>query len=246
MRKNLIVPLVIILGVPAVAATALFNSKNDEGFRREAIEQRDDVCPPFNLFDEDGALIDPVNGINAGKPYSPKQTCGKCHDYDKITMGFHFQQGKDEMASEEALARCQWVSSPGNYGGTWCSPAPLYRHLAPKENSSARTIDMTSFSFITAGCGECHPGGGPAEYDRNGFRYDKQMIEKGYTSGGTNDLDGDYYQARWSETGVLEADCMICHQPDYNNETRKEQTEESKLQVGGNRCFRNGCSIRLD
>ena len=223
MRKNLIVPLVIILGVPAVAATALFNSKNDEGFRREAIEQRDDVCPPFNLFDEDGALIDPVNGINAGKPYSPKQTCGKCHDYDKITMGFHFQQGKDEMASEEALARYQWVSSPGNYGGTWCSPAPLYRHLAPKENSSARTIDMTSFSFITAGCGECHPGGGPAEYDRNGFRYDKQMIEKGYTSGGTNDLDGDYYQARWSETGVLEADCMICHQPDYNNETRKEQ-----------------------
>ena len=49
------------------------------------------------------------------------------------------------------------------------------------------------------------------------------MVEKGYESGGTNDLDGDYYQARWSETGVLEADCMICHQPGYDNDTRKQQ-----------------------
>ncbi len=57
------------------------------------------ICPPFNLYDEDGNLIDPVHGINAEKPYSPKQTCGKCHDYAKITEGFHFQQGKDEEAA---------------------------------------------------------------------------------------------------------------------------------------------------
>ncbi|MBN2594491.1 MAG: hypothetical protein JXA81_13365 [Sedimentisphaerales bacterium] len=43
------------------------------------------VCPPFMLFDEDGNVIEPVKGANADKPYSPKQTCGKCHDYDKIT-----------------------------------------------------------------------------------------------------------------------------------------------------------------
>jgi len=82
---------------------------------------------------------------------------------------------------------------------------------------------MTSFSFITAGCGECHPGGGSAEYDRNCNRYDQFMAEKGYTSGGDNNFDGDYYQARWSETGVLEADCMMCHQPEYNNAERKKQ-----------------------
>ena len=66
---------------------------------RELITQSG-VCPPFNLYDEDGNIIDPVNEINADKPYSPKQTCGKCHDYDKITQGFHFQQGKMKRLQE--------------------------------------------------------------------------------------------------------------------------------------------------
>jgi formate dehydrogenase gamma subunit len=86
-------------------------------------------------------------------------------------------------------------------------------------------MDMTSFSFITAGCGECHPGGGPIEYDRDGNRYDEFMRDEknGMVSGGENKFDGDYCRARWSETGVLEADCMIFHQPGYNNAERKRQ-----------------------
>ncbi|MBW6461312.1 MAG: hypothetical protein K0B08_12140 [Bacteroidales bacterium] len=107
------------------------------------------------------------------------------------------------MATGTYAERYQWVSHPGNYGGNWCSPAPLYRYLSQKENNSARLMDMTSFSFITAGCGDCHPGGGPAEFDRKGNRYDRFMVEMGYEPGGVNDFDGDYYQARWSETGVL-------------------------------------------
>ena len=61
------------------------------------------VCPPFNLYDEDGKLIDPVHNINANTPYSPKQTCGKCHDYNKITEGFHFQQGTGEHPTDAKL-----------------------------------------------------------------------------------------------------------------------------------------------
>lgn len=185
----------------------------------------DAVCPPFFLKDEAGNIIDPVNNINADKPYSPKETCGAagCHDYNKITKGYHFTQGAGEQPTPEQSERIQWASTPGNYGGNWCSPAPLYRYLSPKENDDPKTMDMTSFSFITAGCGNCHPGGGSAEYDRNGNRYDKFMVEKGYTAGGDNGFDGDYYQARWSETGVLETDCMICHQPDYNYSERKKQ-----------------------
>lgn len=184
------------------------------------------VCPPFHLYDEDGNLIDPVNVINADIPYSPRQTCGRCHDYDLITQGYHFQQGKDEVASGTYAERFQWVSHPGNYGGNWCSPAPLYRYLSPKENTSARTMDMTSFSFFTSACGGCHPGGGPGEFDRYGNRYDHFMAAMGYESGGVNDYDGDYYQARWSESGVLEADCMLCHQPGYSNNTRLNQLSQ--------------------
>jgi len=182
------------------------------------------VCPPFFLRDEAGNVIDPVKGDRADAPYSPRQTCGAsgCHDYDRITKGFHFQQGADEAVPAEMAERYAWVSHPGNYGGNWCSPAPLYRQLAPKKNASARTIDMTSFDFVTATCGNCHPGGGPMEFDRDGKRYDRWMADpaSGLVSGGDNGLDGDYYKARWSETGVLEADCLLCHQPEYDFKKR--------------------------
>ena len=185
------------------------------------------ACAPFYLLDEDGNRIDPVGGVNADKPYSPKQTCGKCHDYDKITRGYHFTQGRGEKPTADQAARCQWASTPGNYGGTWCSPAPLYRYLSPKHNRSARTMDMTSFTFITAGCGKCHPGGGSAEYDRSGKRYDRWMNDpaSGLKPGGDNNLDGDYYKARWSETGVLEADCLLCHLPGYDQKVRNKHVK---------------------
>ena len=187
-----------------------------------------DVCPPFLLRDEVGNVINPVTGENADEPYSPRQTCGGCHDYEKITQGSHFQQGADEQRPGLLGDRCQWVSTPGNYGGAWCSPAPLYPYLSPKRNADPHLIDMTSFGFITRGCGKCHPGGGPLEYDRQGRRYDQWMADpaSGFTPGGENNLDGDYYKARWSESGVLEADCLLCHLPEYDFAARNKQIGE--------------------
>ncbi len=183
------------------------------------------VCPPFYLRDEDGQIINPAKDENVGKPYSPKMTCGTCHDYEKITQGFHFTQGMGEAPTAEQTARCLWASTPGNFGGNWCSPAPLYRYLSPKTNESAVTMDLTAFTFFTSACGACHPGGGSAEHDREGKRYDRWMSDpqSGLTSKGNNNLDGDYYQARWSETGVLEADCLLCHMPGYDVDQRKKQ-----------------------
>ncbi len=38
------------------------------------------------------------NHLVAGstEPYSPKQTCGGCHDYDLISNAYHFQQGRTD------------------------------------------------------------------------------------------------------------------------------------------------------
>lgn len=80
---------------------------------------RPGVCPPFPLRNEAGEIINPLDGRNAGQPYSPRQTCGACHDYEKITRGYHFTQGKGEAPTPAQAARCAWVTSPGNYGGTW-------------------------------------------------------------------------------------------------------------------------------
>ncbi len=186
---------------------------------------RSGVCPPFALRDEKGNVINPISGENADNPYSPKQTCGRCHDYEKITQGYHFTQGKGELPTADQQARCTWATTPGNYGGTWCSPAPLYRYLSAKKNESPALMDMTSFSFFTAPCASCHPGGGSAEFDRNGHRYDHWMSDpaNGLSSGGANRFDGDYYQARWNDTGVLEADCLLCHLPEYRISERNKQ-----------------------
>ncbi len=77
------------------------------------------VCLPFFLRDESGAIIDPVHGKNENEPYSPRATCGACHDYERITSAFHFQQGRGEDAQKWQKDRYQWVSSPGQYGGRW-------------------------------------------------------------------------------------------------------------------------------
>jgi len=195
------------------------------GVTSGAVTLRTGVCPPFQLRDEQGQPINPVTGENANQPYSPKQTCGACHDYDKITRGYHFTQGAGEAPTQAQSERYQWVTSPGYYGGTWCSPAPLYCYLSPKSNTSARAMDLTSFTFMAGSCGDCHPGGGPAEYDRDGKRYDKRMSDpaSGLASGGENGFDGDYYQARWADSGVLEADCLLCHQPEYDYAERNRQ-----------------------
>ena len=69
------------------------------------------VCPPFHLRDDHGHVIDPVKGTNADRPYSPKQTCGRCHDYETITRGYHFTMGKGEEPTADQAARCQWAGS---------------------------------------------------------------------------------------------------------------------------------------
>jgi hypothetical protein len=79
------------------------------------------VCPPFYIKNQQGDIINPAKNQNIDLPYSPKQTCGTagCHDYEKITKGYHFQQGKDEKPNKKFASLYQWVLSPGQYGGRW-------------------------------------------------------------------------------------------------------------------------------
>ncbi|RLD50428.1 MAG: hypothetical protein DRI97_17055 [Bacteroidetes bacterium] len=228
MKTKMLVPLILII-IAAAVVIGFVSSKSEKPDKRFQVPEVEKtsalgVCPPFYLLTEEGDTINPMKGLNIDKPYSPRQTCGKCHDYNLITEGYHFQQGKGEKPLDIQSERMQWVSSPGNYGGPWCSPAPLYRYLSDKENVQAAMVDMTSFDFVVS-CGVCHPGGGSLELDREGLRYDKVMADenKGFSPGGLNNLDGDYHKAKWSESGVIEADCNICHLPEYNNTERKRQ-----------------------
>lgn len=54
-------------------------------------------------------------------PYSPKKTCGACHDYNQITNGYHFQQGRTDgtgkiVVSDTFDSKYSWNLSSGMYG----------------------------------------------------------------------------------------------------------------------------------
>ena len=180
-------------------------------------------CPPFHLRDIDGKVIDPTQE-EVTRPVSTKQTCGACHDYDRITRGYHFQMGRNEMYPDAPIG--EGVSphrSPGFFG-KW---QLLYqRELAPKNFADPTAVDMTAFDWIS-NCGICHPGGGPAEYDRARRRYDEVVrTDPMITTMG----NGDYYGADWASAGVVEADCFICHLDTYEYSTRAQNIKKLNYQ----------------
>ena len=190
------------------------------------------------LKNELGERITPVD--NRTDPYSPKKSCGTCHGYATITQGYHFQQGFDEM-SDRYDAKRPWVLSPGMYG-KWLPYAAAGR-LTAKSNKDPGQIDLAAYDWIGGGklnpakkikspaCGWCHPGGGPLEYGRTPEgRADlsRNLIQA--ETGDRNPLDGDFSsratpdgRSHFRESGVVEADCLICHLPGYRMEARNEQ-----------------------
>ncbi len=73
--------------------------------------------PEIILMDYDGNEISPESNI----PYSPKNTCGECHDYDNITNAYHFQHGRTDadrniVVSDDLDSKNPWLVSMGMYG----------------------------------------------------------------------------------------------------------------------------------
>mgnify|MGYP005843067483 CR=1 FL=1 len=187
--------------------------------------------------------------LESKMPYSPKKTCGNCHDYNQITQGFHFQQGRTDgmgniVISDTFDSRYPWNLSSGMYGKFTAASWDLSL-LAKKINRNPSEIDTTSFSFVQ-NCGGCHPGGGWGEYDRKGHLYFNEENKKfGYENSEESPLlDGDYTpyiqgnarnEASWDRSGVSEADCFICHLKGY-------QWKERTATLKGN-FFKYGPSV---
>lgn len=191
-------------------------------------------CPPFHLRDEKGDIIDPTKDAE-GNPVDPnlpvqqqgipravstKKTCGACHDYNRVTRGYHFQAGRDELYPEPPSGDTPAADRGPGFFGKW--QALYQRELAPKHFEDPNEVDLPPFQWMVD-CGVCHPGGGPAEYDRSGQRYDDVLkLDRGVTMFG----DGDYHESAWDKTGVMEADCFICHLDSYEYSIRAQQIKK--------------------
>jgi len=167
--------------------------------------------------------------LESKTPYSPKKTCGSCHNYNQITNGYHFQQGRTDGTGKVVMgdtfdSKYPWSLSSGMYGRYLAASMDLSQ-LAKKSNQHLSEIDKSSFYFVQ-NCGACHPGGGWGEFDRKGNLYYNEESKKfGCEFSGDNPLlDGDYtpfsngnsnYGAPWDQSGVSEGDCLICHLKGY-------------------------------
>jgi len=191
------------------------------------------------LRNEQGDKITPVQ--NSADPYSPRKTCGTCHAYLTITSGYHFQQGFHEMKDRYDEKR-PWMLSPGMFG-KW-QPTAAAGRLAGKVNTDIRQVDLSTYDWIGSGskfsskhkvkslsCGGCHPGGGPLEYGRDAQgKADRSLTLIQAEARSKNSLDGDFSshdapdgKSHFRESGVVEADCLICHQAGYRMDDRNEQ-----------------------
>ena len=177
--------------------------------------------PAIELLDSDGKHIDPHS--ENPQPYSPKQTCGACHDYEAINKAYHFQLGADRISDDYGKnVGKPWISSRGQFGR---QQHMSYAWVAKKRNSSADEIGMTPYQY-SQGCGACHAGGGPMERDRDGQRYDVRQAKHPELA---QSLDGDYHEAAWDKSGVVEADCLMCHLAGYNGQSRTDQLSKANF-----------------
>jgi hypothetical protein len=82
-----------------------------------AMGSKDTEHPAFSLLDHNGNDISSDSRV----PYSPKKTCGECHDYDLITNAYHFQMGRTDAGGNIVVQdgldpKNPWLISRGMYG----------------------------------------------------------------------------------------------------------------------------------
>jgi len=137
------------------------------------------VVHKISLYDDKGFVIFP--GINFDEPFSTIQTCARCHNYDLINSGWHFNVADPN-------------TDPGRPGEPWiywqaatATQIPLsYRSwpgtFKPEQLGLSRWCFTRIFGRHMAGGG---PGMAPAA-----------------------DLDP---RDRWAVSGQLEINCLSCH-----------------------------------
>lgn len=162
----------------------------------------------IQLFDEKKQRITPKSKV----PYSPKNTCNKCHAYSTIEKGWHFQAMFYEPGSSEGALPVDDPRPGEPYfvvdEATGTQLPTSYRKWARDLGVSPSDFGMSAFDFAVR-FGSHVPGGGPLEKT-----LDKEGKPKEHTG------------EKWDASGVLEIDCLMCHMArGYNAERRAEQIE---------------------
>lgn len=163
--------------------------------------------PDFALLDTNG-----VNVLVSGEPISTIQTCGQCHDTNYIVShSFHADLGLTSYQSSNEMN-----ASSGIFG-RW---DPLsYRYLT---QSSDELLDMSTAEWLMI-YGEQITGGGPAAVSREGKPLVSLLPDPNNPEASILNLEtGKVEGWNWSQSGVIENNCFLCHLETPNNKARTE------------------------
>ena len=142
----------------------------------------------IKIYDAQGQPIDPSDP-NA-PPYSPKQTCSKCHDYEAIASGYHFNAPSPPAGSqtEGPLGSRRgepWILTDEQTG----TQIPITYRNWPGTFEPGE-VGLSPWEFVMRFARHM-PGGGPGEAHPEGEE--------------ASDA------AKWNLAGDLQIDCMVCH-----------------------------------
>lgn len=153
----------------------------------KADPSRTDSVHRIPVYDEQGKPIGAAD--KRPQPLSARVTCGKCHDYRRISRGWHFNAANGRVP-------------PGRPGQCWIladfrtatqipiSSRPWPGTWRPEE------VGVTAWRFLGL-FGRHYPGGGV------GQRYPKDRLDPA---------------SRWELSGDLEINCLACHSADRRHD----------------------------
>lgn len=173
----------------------------------------------IDLYDTSNRKITAASTL----PYSPQNTCGRCHDEQTIAHGWHFNAFS--IGSEQGRPSEPWIWTDPRIG----TQLPMSYRRQPATQTSTfdpRAVGLSPWQ-VTQKFGARFPGGGfgtPAE--TTGANEPAGAAGKKDNAESTESLSH-----RWDVAGELEIDCMICHATSgqYDFETRRHHIEDENF-----------------
>jgi hypothetical protein len=163
----------------------------------------------IDLYDADSILVRP--GDQPMLPFSTKVTCGECHNYEKVRMGWHFNAA--EVNVEPGRRGQPWILVDQKTG----TQLPLSYRPWPGAYKPEQ-LGMDSWRFVQA-FGRHTPGGGIGE---------------------NTEADAPELFFRRLISGALEINCLSCHdaeaghdQAEYANNLKRENFRWAAASTSG-------------
>lgn len=202
-----------------VAAGALCAAQDTELLGDHNDGNRSTPVHLIELYDAQGRRIRSTDADP--RPFSTRQTCGQCHNYETISQGWHFNAHDPHV-------------EPGRAGQPWVLTDFRARTLIPVSGRNwpgtfrPEQVGLTPWDFVIR-FGSHFPGGSYAEMD----------------------ADDPEHAIRQDISGMYEINCLACHNADFRQDMSETAMQLARQNYrwaaagGSGKAIINGVALEL-